>query len=207
MMTTKPIRAWWMTDSLGSVYGKNNSAAEAGLKHRMPDGSVIRPGGGGFHGCTNLLDALRRWGGGFLWLVELSGEIEYEPGVYAASHRTYIAGGVDITPVLRNFAWRCALAAAPLWGGPRRRIKRLMNGDEGERLVLTVLMKNRLTHTHISRRRFAIETLSGAMMSMAVPAARAAASCALNTGARQLTERRLNKLLAKLVTQATGLHL
>ena len=220
MMTTKPIRAWWLSSRSGYVSGSEDSA-RLGFTHRLPAGGSARVSLNGYHGYRDVFGALSRGWASTLWLVELSGDIDYAPGVYAASERTYIDGGVDIAPVLREFALWCALDVVRLWRGPRESIERLLAGDESTALGVAVAAKDAERAYHITShygKRNAASAAVRALDEDVCTAALDALSNAVNArsetfwtfmrpGGWRAAEARYKSRLAKLVTRATGLHL
>lgn len=220
MMTTKPIRAWWFSRGSGYVSGSEDSA-RLGFTHTLPAGHSARVFRRGYHGYRDILGALSRGWASTLWLVELSGDIDYAPGVYAASERTYIDGGVDIAPVLREFAVWCALDVVRLWRGPRGSITRLLAGDESAALGVAVAAKDAERAYHITSQygkrdaaSAAIHALDDDVCTSALDASSKAANARSETfwtfmrpGGWQAVEARYKRRLARMVTEATGLHL
>ena len=93
----------------------------------------IHPCYHGLHGSASALDALRYAPGPILWRCALGGAIvpHGDPvDKYAASERTAVAGGVDVTPMLRDFARQCALDVVHLWDCPPIVKEYLTTGDE-----------------------------------------------------------------------------
>jgi hypothetical protein len=72
----------------------------------------------GLHGSESILDALSYAPGPVVWRVELSGEMDADNDKVAATSRTYLAGGIDISDTLREFARWCALQVIDLWDAP-----------------------------------------------------------------------------------------
>ena len=221
MTPAKPITAWWFSGRSGYVSGSENPDARLGLTHKLPAGHSARAYLHGYHGYRDVFGGLSRGRASTLWLVELSGDIDYAPGVYAASERTYIDGGVDIAPVLREFALWCALDVVRLWRGPRESIKRLMAGDESAALGVAVAAKDAERAYHITTQygkrdaaSAAIQALDDDVCTSALDASSKAANARSETfwafmrpGGWQAVEEQYKRRLAKMVTQATGLHL
>src|SRR5690606_776707 len=66
-----------------------------------------------------------------VWKVRLSGTIvPHGNDKHAASHRTYLAGGIDVSDTLREFARKCALDVIHLWDAPEIVVRYLKTGDE-----------------------------------------------------------------------------
>ena len=75
----------------------------------------------GLHASASALDALKHAPGPILWRVELGGTIVPHGSPtdkYAASERTALAGGIDVSPMLLEFARKCALSVIHLWDAP-----------------------------------------------------------------------------------------
>ena len=109
----KPIRAWYFSDATKKLrYGDGRDIA-IGIEHTVkgyPD-----PCHYGLHGSEQILDALGNAPGPIVWLVELSGRIKRRRGKMAATRRKYIAGGIDISDLLRRFARAEALLVVDKW--------------------------------------------------------------------------------------------
>ncbi len=84
----------------------------------------------GLHASKNILSALNYAPGSVIWKVKLSGEIIHGDDKSAATERTYLEGGIDITNVLRKFARMCALDVIHLWAAPEITIEYLKKGKE-----------------------------------------------------------------------------
>ena len=221
MMTTKPIRAWWLSGHSGYASGAGDHFARLGLTAELPAGRSARVNLCGYHGYRDVFGALSRGWASTLWVVELSGDIDYAPGVYAASERTYIDGGVDIEPVLREFAVWCALDVVRLWRGPRACIERLMAGDESAALGVAVAAKDAARAYSITGHYGKEEAASAAVRALdedvctaALDASSKAANARSETfwtvmrpGGWRAAEARYKRRLARMVTEATGLHL
>jgi hypothetical protein len=87
----------------------------------------------GLHASRDILDALSYASGPVLYEVELSDEIVEGDDKLAASERTYLRGGVDLSEVLCAFARWCALSVAHLWKMPEIVRRYLETGDESLR--------------------------------------------------------------------------
>jgi len=87
----------------------------------------------GLHASVRAIDALEYAPGPIVWRVELSGEIKAGHDKCVATRRTYIAGGVDASVVMRAFARRCALDVAHMWDMPDVVREYLTTGDESIR--------------------------------------------------------------------------
>jgi len=87
----------------------------------------------GLHASVRAIDALEYAPGPIVWRVELSGEIKAGHDKCVATRRTYIAGGVDASVVMRALARRCALDVAHMWDMPDVVREYLTTGDESIR--------------------------------------------------------------------------
>lgn len=126
-----PIKAWYFSDETKKLrYGDGRDIA-IGVEHTVK--GYPEPCKHGLHGCINILDALSYAPGNIVWLVELSGRIKKSDNKIAATRRKYIAGGIDISDILRSFARKQALPVAHLWEFPDIVIKYLETGDESIR--------------------------------------------------------------------------
>ena len=117
----------------------NNDAREIIINQRITNpvdeygvGGAIVPCKRGLHFSTNAIDALGYAPGPILWRVEASGTIvpHNDPvDKYAASERTAIAGGRDVSGMLWAFARQCALDVLHLWKAPDAVRQYLTTGD------------------------------------------------------------------------------
>lgn len=98
----------------------------------------------GLHASVRALDALGGLADGpVLWSVRLGGRIwEMGDSLFVASQRTYIAGGVDASEMLRAFARWCALSVAHLWDCPGVVARYLVTGDESLREAARVAARS-----------------------------------------------------------------
>lgn len=127
----KKILAWYFSDATKKLrYGDGRDIA-IGVEHTVK--GYPEPCKHGLHGSERLLDALQYAPGTIVWRVELSGRVKNGGDKIAATRRKYIAGGVDITNVLRAFARKQALSVAHLWDMPDIVRQYLETGDESIR--------------------------------------------------------------------------
>ena len=124
------MKAWYFSESSKRLRYKDNREIALGITHTVegkPD-----PCNHGLHGSVCLIDALNSAPGPIIWEVELDGEIvEHEDhDKYAATKRTYLRGGIDVTDILRSFARRCALDVIDEWNAPLIVRQYLETGDE-----------------------------------------------------------------------------
>ena len=127
------MKAWYFSETSKKLrYGDNREIA-LGVTHTIT-GTPI-PCEHGLHGSVKILDALSFASGPVLWEVELAGEIveHSDHDKHAATERTYLRGGVDVSDVLRAFARRCALDVIDKWDAPAIVRQYLETGDESIR--------------------------------------------------------------------------
>lgn len=127
----KPILAWYFSEESKKLrYGDGREIA-IGVEHTVK--GYPEPCKHGLHGSESILDALDYAPGSIVWRVELSGRIKRSGDKIAATRRKYIAGGIDISDVLRAFARKMALSVAHLWDCPEIVRRYLETGDESIR--------------------------------------------------------------------------
>ena len=127
-MNAPAIRAWYFSESSKLLrYGDAREIA-IGVTHEVTGDLELCKRG--LHASVKPLDALKYAPGAIVWRVELSGNVLTGADKLCASHRTYIAGGVDVTDTLRLFARQCALDVAHLWDMPEVVRRYLETGDE-----------------------------------------------------------------------------
>ena len=125
------MKAWWFSAGYTLPHGDGRPVC-LGITHKM-EGPII-PCKRGFHGSIYIMDALKYAPGPILWRVELGGKIvPHEKDKLAASERTYLAGGINTTETLREFACLCALDVIHLWDAPEIVIQYLKTRDESLR--------------------------------------------------------------------------
>ena len=127
----KPIRAWYFSDETRKLrYGDGRTIA-IGIEHTVSGYPDL--GQNGLHGAEQIIEALNYAPGPVVWLVELSGRIKRADDKLAATRRKYIAGGIDISDILRRFARAEALLVADKWDCPEVMRRWLETGDESIR--------------------------------------------------------------------------
>jgi hypothetical protein len=130
----KQVKGWWFgTIDKKLLHGDDRKIA-IGKTHKI-DGDII-PCKRGLHLSKNILDALNYAPGPVIYRVVGSGVIipHGDPtDKYACSERAYIAGGIDISEILRLFSRKCALDVINLWNPPDIVVKYLKTGDESIR--------------------------------------------------------------------------
>ena len=133
---TKTINGWWFSAAKTLPNGDGRRIA-LGRTHKVK-GEII-PCRNGLHASVKPHDALNYASGPIVWRVRLSGVVvPYNADRHAASERTYLAGGIDVSETLRAFAKRCALDVIDLWDAPEVVIRYLKTGDESIRAAARV---------------------------------------------------------------------
>ena len=127
----KKILAWYFSEESRRLRYGDNRPIVLGKEHIV--WGTPEPCKRGLHGSINLLDALEYAPGSIVWRVELSGRIKKGDDKIAATRRRYIAGGIDVYGVLREFARKQALSVAHLWDMPAIVREYLETGDESKR--------------------------------------------------------------------------
>jgi hypothetical protein len=124
------MRAWCFSKTSKKLRYDDYREIVIGVTHKVE--GIPVPCAHGLHGSVKLLDALSYAPGPIIWEVELSGTIvEHRDGdKLAATERTYLRGGIDISPTLREFARWCALSVAHLWDVSNVVRCYLQTGDE-----------------------------------------------------------------------------
>jgi len=127
------MKAWFFSIAEKRLRYNDNREIALGTTHTV-DGTPI-PCEHGLHASVNILDAVKYAPGPIVWEVELGGTIvEHEDhDKQAATERTYLRGGIDVSDVLRAFARWSALSVAHLWGMPDVVRRYLDTGDESLR--------------------------------------------------------------------------
>ena len=129
----------------------------------------------GLHASKRILDACQYATSGIVWRVKLSGKISPGYDKMCATRREYLAGGIDISDVLREFSRSQALSVAHLWAMPAIVRKYLETGDESIRSVAWSAAYSAARSAAYSAARSAAES---AARSAAESAARSAAESA-----------------------------
>jgi len=130
-MTARTISGWWFSAGKTLPHGDGRRIV-LGRKHEVK-GDIL-PCKNGLHASRRAIDALGYAPGPIVWKVQLSGTIvAHDTDKCAASERTYIAGGVDVSDTLRKFARLCALDVINLWAAPEIVVRYLKTGDESIR--------------------------------------------------------------------------
>ena len=126
------MKEYWWFSALDHKLGHGDGReAMVGVTHAVA--GPIELCEKGLHASPRALDALQYASGPCAWLVGLGGSILDGGDKSCATERTYIAGGVDTTEVLRAFARRVALDVAHLWSMPDEVRAYLETGDESMR--------------------------------------------------------------------------
>ena len=126
-----PIQAWYFSDESRRLrYGDDREIA-IGVTHEVAP--PIKLCERGLHASVRAMDALQYAPGPVIWRVALTGEVLAGDNKHVATQRTYIAGGIDVSAVLRRFARECAKDVLHLWNAPQVVIDYLNTGDESIR--------------------------------------------------------------------------
>ena len=109
-------KAWYFSEESRKLrYGDGRDIA-IGIEHTAK--GYPEPCENGLHGSVKILDALQYAPGPIVWQVELSGRVKKADDKIAATRRKYIAGGIDISDILRLFARKQALSVVDRWDCP-----------------------------------------------------------------------------------------
>jgi hypothetical protein len=125
------MKAWYFAPPDNRLANGDGRKIALGTTHKVEGPPVLRKHG--LHASVQLVDALRYSASGILYEVELSGEIFEGDDKCAATERTYIRGGIDLSDTFREFARWCALSVAHLWDMPAVVREYLETGDESKR--------------------------------------------------------------------------
>ena len=127
----KKIKGWWFAPKDNKLANGDGREIKIGATH-IVEGEII-PCEHGLHLAPRILDALKYAPGPIIYRVEGSGTVipHGKPiDKYACSERTYLAGGLDASEILRKFARLCALDVIHLWDAPDVVVRYLKTGDE-----------------------------------------------------------------------------
>jgi hypothetical protein len=127
----KQITGWYFAPQNNNLGYGDDREISVGITHEV-DGEII-PCKRGLHLSKRPIDALQYASGPIIYRVKGYGTVipHGDPiDKYACSRREYIAGGVDASGVLRQFARECALGVIHLWGAPEIVVQYLNTGDE-----------------------------------------------------------------------------
>jgi len=127
----KPVKAWYFSDATKKLLHGDGRGIAIGVTHEVK--GELKLCVTGLHASKKLIDALLYAPGSVVWQVELSGKILKGDNKMCASKRTYLAGGIDISKVLRKFARLQALSVIDKWDCPDIVRKWLETGDESIR--------------------------------------------------------------------------
>jgi hypothetical protein len=87
----------------------------------------------GLHGSVKIIDALNYAKGPVIWRVDITGCVVKGNDKIVGQKRKAIAGGIDISDTLREFARWCALRVIHLWDAPEIVIEYFKTGDKNLR--------------------------------------------------------------------------
>ena len=125
----KSVMGWWFCVNNKFPHGDDRKV-EIGKTHIIK-GEII-PCRNGLHLSKNIIDALQYANGNIIYKVKGRGIIiphGNPTDKYVCSHRKYLAGGIDIEDVLREFARMCALDVINLWPAPDVVVEYLKTGN------------------------------------------------------------------------------
>jgi hypothetical protein len=122
------VKGWYFSDESRKLRYDAGREIAIGVEHTVK--GYPEPCKRGLHASERILDALQYAPGPIIWRVELSGRIKRGDDKVAATRRKYIAGGLDISDILRKFARKQALSVAHLWDIPEIVRRYLEIGDE-----------------------------------------------------------------------------
>ena len=125
------IDGWWFSKGRTLPHG-DGRRIKVGITHGVKGAIVACENG--LHASVKPLDALGYAPGPVVWRVRLSGVIvPHGEDKHAASERTYLAGGVDVTEALQTFARLEAFRVIHLWDAPDVVKRYLKTGGEALR--------------------------------------------------------------------------
>ena len=130
---SKSILAWYFSGTDKRLRYDDGREIAIGIRHTVKGKPDLC--NHGLHASVRLIDALGYAPGPVLWRVRISGTIKQGEDKICGTVRTYLAGGVDISDILRAFARRVALDVAHLWDMPEIVRKYLETGDKNIRSV------------------------------------------------------------------------
>jgi hypothetical protein len=124
------LKAWYFSTTEKKLRYNDGRDIALGVTHTVKGKPV--PCTHGLHGSMRILDAVKYAPGPVVWEVELGGTIvEHDDrDKHAATERTYLRGGIDVSDTLRAFARWAALSVAHLWDMPIVVQKFLETGDK-----------------------------------------------------------------------------
>jgi hypothetical protein len=135
VLEMKKITGWWFAPEDKKLGNGDGRKIRLGTTHKVK-GAII-PCARGLHLSKRIIDALIYASGPIIYKVEGSGDVvphDVRPvDKYACSERTYIAGGIDVSDILRKFARLCALDVIHLWNAPDVVVEHLKTGKENNR--------------------------------------------------------------------------
>jgi len=122
------VHAWYFSMSDRRLGFGDGRPIELGTVHTH-DGTPVLCGPG-LHASERAIDAFKYAPGLVLWRVECGGTVVTGDDKIACTERTYVAGGVDASSLLRAYARWCALSVVHLWACPDVVARYLVTGDE-----------------------------------------------------------------------------
>ena len=125
------MKGWYFSTLDKKLRYDDNRDIAIGVTHKVDCTPVLCEIG--LHLAPTILDALEYAPGPVLWQVVGGGEIVHGDDKSVCTQRAYIAGGVDISDILRHFARLCALDVIHLWDAPPVVVEYLKTGNESLR--------------------------------------------------------------------------
>lgn len=196
------VFVWWFCgDDLILRYGDGRKAI-VGETHCV-DPSKIELAKFGLHGSIDALDAVCNASGKHLFYCRLEGSVIHGEDKSVASQRTYLAGGIDVSDVLRNFAKRYALDMVHFWDAPQIAIDYLNSDTEElrEEVMLAIIETCKIKMYH-----YASPAANAANMAASTTAKKAlvAAKAAADDAKRNGKKEEYNQILETMFKASIG---
>lgn len=121
---------WYFAETSERLRYKDGRKIAVGETHTVNCAPIMCQQG--LHASPTVLDALKYAPGNILYRVSLSGTIIHDTNKSVATKRTYLAR-IEVEPILREFARKCALQVIHLWNCPHIVREYLGNGDESKK--------------------------------------------------------------------------
>jgi len=176
---------WHFADASETLRYGDGRKIKVGVTHKVKCKPVLCESG--LHASPTVFDAMQYAPGNILFRVKLSGKIIHGDDKSVATERSYIAR-IDVEPILREFARKCALQVIHLWNCPRIVQEYLETGDETKRAAARAAARD-------AARAAAGDAAWAAARDAAGDAARAAARDAAWAAARAAQKILLNEMV------------
>ena len=177
------MKAWYFSDESRKLRYNDGREIKLGVTHTVDGKPKLCEHG--LHASERLIDALKYAPGVIVWYVELDGKMDVGDDKIAAQKRTYLAGGVDISEILREFARKQALSVAHLWKIPKVVRKYLETGNKKLRIAAYTAARAATYAAARAAAYAAANAAAYAAANAAVSAAYAAANDMLTTMVKQ----------------------